>query len=168
MYTMACRSRDAKEITCQGPQCAQGMVERVDDILSELKNNVDGTKEVLKEWEANLLFERKVDRTYTFNELREEFEKCMTNRHAVINDEGKKIGKNVSSSYRTLINRPEPSDWKAYTDYVSSIVINGFASGITASISYLTKQLQVSMARTNFAFSVSLHAAYHSCFAKCS
>jgi hypothetical protein len=121
----------------------QGMVEKVDDILRELKHNVDGTKAVLKQWEVNLLFERKPDKTYSFGELREEFDKCVSSRHTVINDEGKKIGKNVSSSYRTLINRPEPSDWKAYTDYVSSIVINGFAAGITASITYLTAQLQV-------------------------
>jgi hypothetical protein len=35
------------------------MVDKVDEILRELKHNVEGTKKVLKQWEENLLFERK-------------------------------------------------------------------------------------------------------------
>ena len=123
----------------------QAMVDKVDEILRELKHNVEGTKQVLKQWEENLLFERKPDKTYTFQELREEFDKSVSARHTVISDNGKEIGKNVSSSYRTLVVRPEPSDWKAYTDYVSNIVIIGFGKGITTSIDYLTNQLRASM-----------------------
>lgn len=119
------------------------MMDKVDDILRELKRNVDGTRKVLEQWEENLLFERKADRTYTFGELREEFDKSVSARHTVINDNGKAIGKNVSSSYRTLVVRPEPADWKAYTDYVSNIVIDGFGRGIVASLDYLTGQLLV-------------------------
>lgn len=118
-------------------------MDKVDDILRELKRNVDGTRQVLQQWEENLLFERKADRTYSFADLREEFDKSVSARHAVINDNGKAIGKNVSSSYRTLVVRPEPADWKAYTDYVSNIVIDGFARGIVASLDYLTGQLLV-------------------------
>ena len=121
------------------------MVDKVDEILRELKHNVEGTKQVLKQWEENLLFERKPDKTYTFQELREEFDKSVSARHTVISDNGKEIGKNVSSSYRTLVVRPEPSDWKAYTDYVSNIVIAGFGKGITTSIDYLTGQLRAAM-----------------------
>eukprot|EP00892_Ulva_mutabilis_P012050 jgi/Ulvmu1/9217/UM005_0317.1 len=117
------------------------MIDKVDDILRELKRNVDGTRQVLSQWQENLLFERKSDRTYAFAELREEFDKSVSARHAVIADNGKAIGKNVSSSYRTLVVRPEPADWKAYTDYVSNIVIDGFAKGIVASVNYLTGQL---------------------------
>jgi dynein heavy chain, axonemal len=82
------------------------------------------------------------DRTYTFAELREEFDKSVSARHTVISDNGKEIGKNVSSSYRTLVARPEPADWKAYTDYVSNIVIAGFGRGIATSVDYLTGQLR--------------------------
>lgn len=117
------------------------MVDKVDEILRELKHNVEGTRAVLKQWEESLLFERKADRTYAFADLRDDFDRSVSARHAVINDNGKAIGKNVSSSYRTLVVRPEPSDWKAYTDYVSTIVIGGFAAGITTSINYLTRQL---------------------------
>lgn len=119
------------------------MIDKVDDILRELKRNVDGTRKVLSQWQENLLFERKPDRTYAFADLREEFDKSVSARHAVIADNGKAIGKNVSSSYRTLVVRPEPADWKAYTDYVSNIVIDGFAQGIVASLTYLTGQLRV-------------------------
>lgn len=119
------------------------MIDKVDDILRELKRNVDGTRKVLSQWQENLLFERKPDRTYAFADLREEFDKSVSSRHAVIADNGKAIGKNVSSSYRTLVVRPEPADWKAYTDYVSNIVIDGFAQGIVASLNYLTGQLMV-------------------------
>lgn len=37
--------------------------------------------------------------------------------------------------------RPDPREWKAYTSYVSEIVIGGFAKGIIISIDYLTQQL---------------------------
>lgn len=37
--------------------------------------------------------------------------------------------------------RPDPRDWKAYTDYVSEIVIGGFATGIIKSIDYMAAQL---------------------------
>ena len=43
--------------------------------------------------------------------------------------------------FRTLKVRPDPRDWKAYTDYVSEIVIGGFAKGIILSIDYLSSQL---------------------------
>jgi hypothetical protein len=119
------------------------MADKVDEILRELKNNVEGTKKVLKQWEENLLFERRADRTYSFADLREEFDKSVSARHTVISDNGKEIGKNVSSSYRTLVMRPEPADWKAYTDYVSNIVIAGFGRGITTSVDYLTHQLRL-------------------------
>jgi dynein heavy chain, axonemal len=118
------------------------MVEKVDEILRELKNNVEGTKQVLKQWEETLLFERRPERTFTFQELRDEFDRSISARHSAMSDNGKAIGKNVSSSYRTLVVRPEPSDWKAYTDYVSNIVIDGFGVGIMTSVQYLTKQLQ--------------------------
>ena len=117
------------------------MVDKIDEILRELKNNVEGTRTVLRQWEEALLFERRPDKTYQFAELREEFDKSISARHAVIADNGKAIGKNVSSSYRTLVLRPEPADWKAYTDYVSNIVIGGFSKGITTSVDYLTGQL---------------------------
>lgn len=42
---------------------------------------------------------------------------------------------------RTLKVRPDPREWKAYTTYVSEIVIGGFAKGIIVSIDYLTQQL---------------------------
>ena len=76
------------------------MVDEVDLILRELKHNVQGTKQVLKLWETNLLFERKVGKTYTFQELMEDFSKSVEQRHSDMNDNGKDIGKNVSSSYR--------------------------------------------------------------------
>lgn len=86
------------------------MVDEVDVILRELKNNVQGTKQVLKLWETNLLFKRKSDKTYTFTELNEEFNKSIEHRHNEMNDNGKDIGKNVSSSYRHALTPPSIAD----------------------------------------------------------
>lgn len=58
---------------------------------------------------------------------------------------GKEITKLLSSSNRVLkVNKGVPS-WKAYVDYFSNIVIDGFSAAITATVRYLLNQIDPEM-----------------------
>jgi dynein heavy chain, axonemal len=60
---------------------------------------------------------------------------------AEIRDAGKEITKLLSSSNRTLKVSKGSQSWKAYVDYVSEIVIEGFVNAIIATIKYLRQQI---------------------------
>lgn len=117
------------------------LVKDVDLTLTTIKDNVKATEGILKAWEKNLMFERKDGKTYTFDELSDSFNQLIQLRHSEIRDAGKEITKLLSSSNRVLkVSKGVPS-WKAYVDYFSAIVINGFSSAITCTVRYLMAQV---------------------------
>ncbi|MEW5311809.1 MAG: hypothetical protein WDW38_003494 [Sanguina aurantia] len=117
------------------------LVKDVDLVLSTVKDNVRATTALLKAWERNLMFDRKDGKSYTFEELNDSFNQLIQQRHSEIRDAGKEITKLLSSSNRVLkVNKGVPS-WKAYVDYFSNIVIDGFSAAITATVRYLLNQI---------------------------
>ncbi|KAL6747291.1 flagellar outer dynein arm heavy chain beta [Haematococcus lacustris] len=117
------------------------MVRDVDTILSTIKDNVKATQNILRTWEKNLMFDRKEGKVYTFDELREAFGQLIQQRHSEIRDAGKEITKLLSSSNRVLkVSKGVPS-WKAYVDFFSNIVVDGFSAAIIATVRYLLAQL---------------------------
>eukprot|EP00951_Prasinocladus_malaysianus_P003015 scaffold21499_cov40-Prasinocladus_malaysianus.AAC.1 len=118
------------------------MVMEVDSILTVLKSNVKGTRDILADWVANIMFiNRKDNRVYSYDELNSAFKELIHTRHSAISDKGKEIVKLLSSSNRTLKVSKAASSWKQYVDYISEIVISGFADTITSTINYLHQQL---------------------------
>lgn len=78
---------------------------------------------------------------YTFDELSESFGSLIQQRHSEIRDAGKEITKLLSSSNRVLkVNKGVPA-WKAYVDYFSNIVIDGFTNAIICTTRYLLNQI---------------------------
>eukprot|EP00879_Flechtneria_rotunda_P005416 GHRR01005708.1.p1 GENE.GHRR01005708.1~~GHRR01005708.1.p1 ORF type:complete len:1495 (+),score=578.36 GHRR01005708.1:300-4784(+) len=117
------------------------LVKDLDGTLTTIKENVVHAVDILKGFERNLMFDRKDGKVYTFEELCESSASLIFQRHSEMRDAGKEIGKLLSSSNRVLkVSKASPS-WKAYVDYVSDIVIEGFASAIIASARYLLQQL---------------------------
>jgi hypothetical protein len=115
-------------------------VKDLDQVLSTIKDNVGATRTILKGWEKNLMFERKEGKVYTFDELNEAFAALIQQRHAEIRDGGKEITKLLSSSNRVLkVSKGMPA-WRAYVDYFSAVVIDGFCNAITATARYLLAQ----------------------------
>eukprot|EP00955_Chlamydomonas_euryale_P098699 365162-Chlamydomonas_euryale.AAC.23 len=116
-------------------------VKEVDEILATIKNNVVDTVKILKSWEKNLMFERKDGKTYTFEELNDAFNQLIQQRHSEIRDGGKEITKLLSSSNRVLKVSKAHASWRAYINYFSDIVIDGFSAAIIRTIRYLLTQL---------------------------
>jgi dynein heavy chain len=120
-----------------------GMVKEVDSILSVLKSNVADTRKILEGWMSNIMFISRKDNTrvYSFADLNSAFKEVIEARHSAISDQGKEIVKLLSSSNRTLkVSKAAPS-WKQYVDYVSDIVIKGFADTIITTIDHVYQQL---------------------------
>lgn len=117
------------------------LVKDVDLTLTTIKDNVKATESILKLWEKNLMFERKDGKTYTFDELSDSFNQLIQLRHSEIRDAGKEITKLLSSSNRVLKVSKGVASWKAYVDYFSAVVINGFSAAITSTVRYLMGQV---------------------------
>lgn len=78
------------------------MVFEVQGILRTIKDNLEETRKVLGTWETNLMFERKDNKIYTFEELRDSAAALSSQRHKAVQDDGKNIIKYLSNSNRTL------------------------------------------------------------------
>jgi hypothetical protein len=78
---------------------------------------------------------------YTFEELSDSSSALLSQRHSEMRDVGKDIGKLLSSSNRMLKASKASPAWRAYVDYVSDIVIQGFSKAITTSTHHLLLQL---------------------------
>ncbi|KAF5834390.1 hypothetical protein DUNSADRAFT_8976 [Dunaliella salina] len=117
------------------------MVQEVDSILSTIKGNVAATQNILKTMEKNVMFDRKEGKTYSFEELKESFSALIQQRHSEIRDAGKEITKLLSSSNRVLKVSKGVPQWRAYVDYFSNIVIEGFSKAITCTIRHLLSQI---------------------------
>lgn len=160
------------------------LVRDLDGVLTTIKENVSHIEELLKTFQRNLMFERKVrhqtaharhphtqtpspcsqpasnsnvvhaacfadgwlvslqeGKVYSFEELSDSSAALLSQRHSEMRDVGKEIGKLLSSSNRILKASKASAAWRAYVDYVSDIVIQGFSNAITTTTSYLLQQL---------------------------
>lgn len=125
------------------------LVKEVESMLSTIKDNVKQTRQILKAWESNLMFDRREGRVYTFEELKDSCNQLIQQRNSAIQEDGKKIVKLLSNSNRTLkVGKASPS-WKSYVNYVSEIVIDGFAAAIIATIRYLHDQIDPEIVAKN-------------------
>ncbi|PNW78281.1 hypothetical protein CHLRE_09g403800v5 [Chlamydomonas reinhardtii] len=128
------------EIDTYIKECME-LVKDVDLVLNTIKDNVKATQGILAMWEKNLMFERKDGKTYTFDELNDAFNQLIQQRHSEIRDAGKEITKLLSSSNRVLKVSKGAASWRAYVDYFSNIVIDGFSAAIISTVRYLLSQI---------------------------
>lgn len=85
------------------------------------------------------MFERKEGKTYTFEELQTATAAIVSARHTAIRDDGKNIIKLMSNSNRTVKVSKASLAWRYYIDYVSDLLIDGFANAIIASIKFVAQ-----------------------------
>ena len=118
-----------------------GQIRELDEVLSTIKGNVSKTKEILKRWEANPLFDRKDGKVYSVGDF-SEAHKALTSLRAVeIGEGGAEIQKLLSRSSKALKVSKGSKEWKAYVEYVNDIVIEGFISTILGSVKVLRNQV---------------------------
>lgn len=78
------------------------MVKEVESVLITIKENVQETRQILKNWEMNLMFDRKEGRVYEFDDVNTSFNQLIQQRHSEIQESGKQIIKLLSNSNRIL------------------------------------------------------------------
>lgn len=78
------------------------MVKEVESVLMTIKENVQETCQILKNWETNLMFDRREGRVYDFDDLNASFNQLIQQRHSEIQENGKQIIKLLSNSNRIL------------------------------------------------------------------
>ena len=117
------------------------MVKELHKTLTVIKENIESTREILKSWEENTMFERKDGQVYSVEDFKEAHEAVRSARYAAIEEGGKGIKKNLANSNRILkVSKGAPA-WKAYVEYASDIITSGISKAILASLNQLHKQI---------------------------
>jgi dynein heavy chain len=106
-----------------------------------IKGNITKTRGILDKWEEKLMFERKDGKVYTPDEFKESLSTLLKVRYNDIADGGLEIVKLLMQSNKTLKASKCALAWKAYTEHVNDIVIDGFSRAILSSVKYLCSQV---------------------------
>ena len=118
-----------------------GQIRELDGVLSTIKGNVGKTKDILKRWEANPLFDRKDGKVYSVDDFGDIHKALMSLRGVEIGEGGAEIQKLLGNSSKALKVSKGSKEWKAYVEYVNDIVIEGFIGTILGSIRILRNQV---------------------------
>ena len=125
------------------------LVKDLDKILKTVKGNVSRTQSIIANWQENPIFSRKECKTYCVEEFKEEHESLVSVRHNEIKEGAEEIKGLIASSNKALkISKGSPS-WKAYVEYVSDIVSDGFVRTCLASLSHLRQHLDPQLMSQN-------------------
>ena len=116
-------------------------VKELDTILNYLKNSVEKTQNVLRQWEENLMIDRKDGKTYAVDEFSEMQQKLQAERDEKIADGGVEITKFLQMSNKKVAVPRASKAWREYVEYVNEIVMEGYANAILASLKYLNEQV---------------------------
>eukprot|EP00898_Chlorokybus_atmophyticus_P007698 jgi/Chlat1/792/Chrsp104S01257 len=117
------------------------MVKELAAALGAIKSNVKKTRGILKKWEQSPLIERKEGKVYAPEEFTEVHRTLTAARSAEIAEGGAEIAKLLAGCNKTLkVSKGAPA-WKAFAEYVHSIVARGLVDVILASSRYLFEQL---------------------------
>ena len=109
--------------------------------LNYLKNSVEKTQNVLRQWEENLMIDRKDGKTYAVDEFSEMQQKLQAERDEKIADGGVEITKFLQMSNKKVAVPRASKAWREYVEYVNEIVMEGYANAILASLKYLNEQV---------------------------
>eukprot|EP00961_Rhodomonas_salina_P024368 328176-Rhodomonas_salina.2 len=121
-------------------QCTT-IVREVHSIVATIKEKVALTQRTLAGWSEELLMERKAGRTYLPEELLALQEERTQRRYAHILEGGHAIHQNLIDSQKVLRATRGSAQFKAYVDYVNSVVIEGLANATHANCKYLLRQV---------------------------
>ena len=98
-------------------------VKELDTILNYLKNSVEKTQNVLRQWEENLMIDRKDGKTYAVDEFSEMQQKLQAERDEKIADGGVEITKFLQMSNKKVAVPRASKAWREYVEYVNEIVM---------------------------------------------
>jgi dynein heavy chain len=117
------------------------MVKELNANLQTIKGHVKKSQAILERWGGNLLFERKDGKTYSCEELSEAARALGSLRASEIGEGGAEISRLLAASNKVLhVSKGAPA-WKSYVEYVQRILLDGLATAVLNSATYLFNQL---------------------------
>ncbi|XP_069511343.1 dynein axonemal heavy chain 17 [Ambystoma mexicanum] len=104
--------------------------------IQKTKTNIDAMSQMMQEWSASPLFERKDTKKDFFLDL-DGRAPMLNKRYAAITDDGEKI-QTMLTENSTLFKADETTPtWSAYVQYVDDMVLNGFGKVVSNSMQFL-------------------------------
>lgn len=113
----------------------------MDQLVKKMKDNVTKMQTMMGHWHQPL-FVRKA-KTMPPDELEQTHQSMVMPRHEDIKQHGKDIQKLVKDTTEAIKPEKKSPQWLAYVDYLNSLMIEGVAEGINASMSYLSDQISI-------------------------
>ena len=130
-------------------------VKELDTILNYLKNSVEKTQNVLRQWEENLMIDRKDGKTYAVDEFSEMQQKLQAERDEKIADGGVEITKFLQMSNKKVAVPRASKAWREYVEYVNEIVMEvRVIEFLLFSKSFLYFRMQWAIILTTTCFSI--------------
>lgn len=116
-------------------------VKGASEIVRALKANLSGIHTALTQFNKPLLSRK--SKPMLKEEFDREFKAVLKTRYSEIKEGGKAIHSIVKECNKILRVSNSSTDWKAYIDFINSIVVDGLARMVTTSMEYLLDQLDV-------------------------
>lgn len=109
------------------------VVKDVNNIVTNMKNNLEKIEKILKDWAKKPLIERKT-KPMVPDDFIQQHMALVSAKHNEIQQQGKEIAKLLKDTNDNLKAPKASKEWKAYVDYVNVIVIEGLAHVIKSSM----------------------------------
>uniref|UniRef100_A0A667HHJ3 Dynein axonemal heavy chain 17 n=1 Tax=Lynx canadensis TaxID=61383 RepID=A0A667HHJ3_LYNCA len=124
----------------------EGVLEYIQDLreilhnlqnrMQKAKQNIDGISQAMKDWSANLMFERKDNKKEALLDLDGRMVN-LNKRYTAVKDAGVKIQAMVMENAELFRADTTSQSWKDYIDYIDDMVLDEFDHFIHKSLNYL-------------------------------
>ena len=113
------------------------VVKDVDTLVKKMKLNVKKMQDHMIKWAEKPLIERK-NKPLPPEDFEQQHKSIVLSRHQEIKDNGRDITRLLKDSQEHIRPPKGSPEWKAYQDYVNSLIIEGIANAIISSLSHLS------------------------------
>lgn len=115
-------------------------VTETNTLLETMKSHLQQIEKLLQNWSQTPLFERR-SKPLAVDEFEESQVSMRAAKFALITDGGSVIHKILKETLKKLKVSQGSPDWRAYVDFISTIVIKGLTKCVTSSLQYLSDQI---------------------------
>ena len=119
---------------------AMSEVKGVDETLGVMKSNLRRIEVLLEGWRAKPLFDR-LSKTTNTEELEGNLYLIQTQQYHIIKEGGQEVHKLLKDTNRTLKVSQGLPDWKAYVDFINSIIVGGLIDTAVVSLESLENNI---------------------------
>ncbi|GMH57655.1 hypothetical protein TL16_g02438 [Triparma laevis f. inornata] len=119
---------------------AMSEIRRVDGTLGVMKSNLRRIETLLESWTEKPLFER-TSKTASITDFEILLQNIKKAQYHAIKEGGQEVHKLLKDTNRSLKVSQGLPDWKAYVDFINSIIVGGLIEVVTVSLNSLENNL---------------------------